>query len=88
MTGKSPLGGQTPFRVKDDPDISQLAAAAEYDPELDQIYRKLTKFWVTFDAEYHSKNCGVNGCTYRGPHQAFYTGVKFLVLAQHPVVLF
>ena len=25
---------------------------------------------------------------HRGPHQAFYTGVKFLVLAQHPVVLF
>ena len=24
---------------------------------------------------------------HRGPHQAFYTGVKFLVLAQHPVVL-
>ena len=25
---------------------------------------------------------------HRGPHQAFYTGVKFVVLAQHPVVLF
>ena len=24
----------------------------------------------------------------RGPHQAFYTGVKFAVLVQHPVVLF
>ena len=27
---------------------------------------------------------GVN----RGPHHAFYTGVKFVVLDQHPVVLF
>ena len=27
---------------------------------------------------------GVN----RGPHHAFYTGVKFAVLVQHPVVLF
>ena len=25
---------------------------------------------------------------HRGTHQAFYTGVKFMVLAQHPVVLF
>ena len=25
---------------------------------------------------------------HRGPHQAFYTSVKLLVLAQHPVVLF
>ena len=24
----------------------------------------------------------------RGPHHAFYTGVKFAVLVQHPVVLF
>ena len=27
---------------------------------------------------------GVN----RGPHHAFYTGVKFVVLVQHPMVLF
>ena len=27
-------------------------------------------------------------CYNRGPHRAFYTGVKFVVLVRHPVVLF
>ena len=36
---------------------------------------------------YTAKTVVLTG-VHRGPHQAFYTGVKFLVLAQHPVVLF
>ena len=49
--------GQTPFRVKDDPEISQLDA--ECDPELGQsdliicqVCRKLTNFRVIFDPEW------------------------------------
>ena len=49
--------GQTPFRVNDDPEISQLDA--EYDPELDQsdpiicqVCRKLTNFRVISDPEW------------------------------------
>ena len=46
---------------------------------------------VTIRLEIHSiytaKTVVLTG-VHRGPHQAFYTGVKFLVLAQHPVVLF
>ena len=49
--------GQTPCRVKDDPEISQLDA--ECDPELDQsdpiscqVCRKLTNFRVIFDSEF------------------------------------
>ena len=34
-----------------------------------------------------AKNVVLTG-VHRGPRQAFYTGVKFVVLAQHPVVLF
>ena len=48
--------GQTPFRVNDDPDISQ--DGAEYDPELGKFYpivvksaRKLTDFRVIVDPE-------------------------------------
>ena len=48
--------GQTPFRVNDDPAISQLDV--EYDPELGQsdpiigqVCRKLTKFWAIFYTE-------------------------------------
>ena len=41
---------------------------------------------------YTAKNCGVKitPCTgvSRGPHHAFYTGVKFAVLVQHPVLLY
>ena len=36
---------------------------------------------------YTAKTVVLTG-VHRGPHQAFYTGVKFLVSAQHPVVLF
>ena len=36
---------------------------------------------------YTAKTVVLTGHLHRGPHQAFYTGVKFLVLAQHPVVL-
>ena len=44
------IEGQTPFRVNDDPEISQLDA--EYDPELVNMKkRKLTKFRVAFDPE-------------------------------------
>ena len=53
---KGSIWGQTPFRVNNDPEISQLDA--EYDPELGQsdpiigqVCRKLTKFRVTFDTE-------------------------------------
>ena len=49
--------GQTPFRVNDDPEISQLGA--ECDPELGQsdpiicqVCRKLTNFRVIFDPEW------------------------------------
>ena len=49
--------GQTPFRVNDDPEISQ--PDAEYDPELGQsdpiicqIRRKLTDFRVILDPEW------------------------------------
>ena len=55
--------GQTPFRVNDDPEISQLDA--ECDPELGQsdpiicqVCRKLTKFRVIFDPEW---SLGPNG---------------------------
>ena len=48
--------GQTPFRVNNDPEISQLDS--EYDPELGksdpficQVCRKLTTFRVTVDPE-------------------------------------
>ena len=38
-------------------------------------------------AVYTAKTVVLTG-VHRGPHQAFYTGVKILVLAQHQVVLF
>ena len=37
--------------------------------------------------EFTAKTVVLTG-VHRGPHQAFYTGVKFLVLAQHPVCYF
>ena len=56
VTRKRVLWGKTPFRVNDDPEISQLDA--EYDPELGQsdpiicqVCRELTKFRVAFDLE-------------------------------------
>ena len=49
--------GQTPFRVNDDPEISELDM--EYDPELGQsdliicqVGRKLTNFRVIFDPKW------------------------------------
>ena len=36
----------------------------------------------------HNKKTVVLTGVHRGPHHAFYTGVKFVVLVQHPVVLF
>ena len=54
VTRKRVHWGQTPFRINDDPEVSQLDA--EYDPELGQsdpiicqACRKLTKFRVTFE---------------------------------------
>ena len=49
--------GQTPFRVNDDPEISQLDAECasepgQSDPIICQVCRKLTKFRVIFDLEW------------------------------------
>ena len=46
-------------------------------------------FYLLFEnlTTYTAKTVVLTG-VHRGPDQAFYTGVKFLVLAQHPVVLF
>ena len=49
--------GQTPFRVNDDPDISQLDAECDpemgqSDPIICQVCRKLTNSRVMFDPEW------------------------------------
>ena len=49
--------GQTPFRVNDDPEISQLDAECDpelgqSDPIISQVCRKLTNFRVIFDPEW------------------------------------
>ena len=49
--------GQTPFRVNDDPEISQLDAKCDpelgqSDPIICQVCRKLTNFLVIFDPEW------------------------------------
>ena len=59
--------GQTPFRVNDDPEISQLDAKC--DPELDQsdpiichVCRKLRNFRVIFGPEWSLANARWPGC--------------------------
>ena len=49
--------GQTPFRVNNDSEISQLDAECDpelgqYDPIICQVCRKLTNFRVIFDPEW------------------------------------
>ena len=52
---------------------------------LDQAIHLTSRYFAIWD--YTAKTVVLTG-VHRGPHQAFYTGVKYLVLAQHPVVLF